>query len=168
MLSCMNVRLLACLWGASLVGAAPLFGIPQNFTTGGTFALAAGARFEEFAAARETWSSGTLKGDWSEPKGGEQTLKDDAVVFGVPAAAITAERTSEGVQRFRVLFRGEAGKAGQSQLFDRVTRNVRAFTGHQGKAEGRDRQTFRHSGGVQITVRNKSAREVEVEFRPGS
>jgi hypothetical protein len=49
-----------------------------------------------------------------------------------------------------------------------VSQNVRLFTGDAGKASGRDRKTFRHSGGVQITVMGKSAREVEVEFRPSS
>ena len=167
--SLMNLRLFAASSGAWLLLATSSPAIPQTFNTGGGFVLRAGMRFEEFAADKSTWSSGSLKGDWSELKGGEQTLKDDAVVFGIPAAEIKAERTSEGVQRFRVLFRSDAAKHGQAPLVERVMQNVRAFTGDAGKADGSlNAKTFRHKDGVQITVQNKSAREVEVEFRPGS
>jgi hypothetical protein len=44
-------------------------------------------------------------------------------------------------------------------LRSRVAECARLFTGDAGKASGRDRKTFRHSGGVQITVMGKSARE---------
>jgi hypothetical protein len=163
----MNFRLLAAAFGAwlCLITASP--GIPQSFSGGGTFVRAAGKRFEEFAVDKSTWSDAALKGHWSEPKDGEQVLKDDAVVFGFPAAEIKAERTTEGVRRFRVFFRNDAEKAGQTPLFDRVNQNIRSFTGDAGKAAGRDRRTFHHKEGVQISVQGKSAREVEVEFRPG-
>jgi hypothetical protein len=162
----MNLRTVALVSGAWLSLASAALAIPQNFSTGGGFRLRAGMRFEEFAADKATWSAGTLKGEWSEPKGGEQILKDDAVVFGIPAAEIKAERSTEGVQRFRVLFREAAAKG--SSLFGRVNKGVSAFTGDQGKNSGKARKTFRHSGGVQITVQETGSHEVEVEFRPAS
>jgi hypothetical protein len=165
----MNVRLFGLLSGAWLVTTAASLAIPQNFSTGGVFALRAGMRFEEFAAEKETWSSGKLKGDWSGTEdGGEQTLQDEAVVFGLPAQEIKVERSSGRVGRFLVRFRSESGKAAKGRLFDRVAQNVRSFTGDSGKSAGREAQSFRHQSGVLITVRNKSADQVEVEFRPGS
>jgi hypothetical protein len=163
----MNIRSIAAVLSASLILTAPTFAIPQSFSSGGGFQLRAGKPFEQFAADKDVWGGGSLKGDWSHPnKAGVQTLKDDAVVFGLPAAEIKAERSSAGVQRFLVLFRGESQKSDKA-LFERVAKNVQAFTGHAGKPSAKAVQTFRHADGVQITVRNRSDREVEVEFRPG-
>jgi hypothetical protein len=164
----MNTRAFASGVAAWLLTATGLFAIPQNFSSGGVFPQQAGMRFEEFAAQKEAWAADDLKGHWSPPKKGEQILKDDAVVFGIAASEIKAERTGEAVKRFRVSFREDAGKRSKASLYERVTQNIRSFTGDSGRADGSDRHTFRHSGGVQIVVLQKSPQEVEVEFLPGS
>jgi hypothetical protein len=150
--------------------------IPQ--TVGGGFLNAAGMRFEEFAAARETWLPGAeLKGRWlararkpGAAEGAETLdLAMDAEVFGIPASQVSAERIGGTVRRFVVRFDESKtktpGKARGGDLFARVTTNLQAAVGEpQAKSPGGE-MTFRHEASV-IVARRAGAREVLIEFTP--
>ena len=150
---------------ASFIAVTPLFAIPQNFNQGGGFIIANGMAFENFATDKGTWAAGApLKGEWSAPNASHvQTLSGDTVVFGLPAAEVTALRDDYRVTKFRVIYR-QPGK-GNRPLLDRVLQNVRAFTGESSKVAGDGARKFHH-GAAQISVRATSAQEVVVEFTP--
>jgi hypothetical protein len=162
----MNSSLLVRLLAMMAFGSVAAFAIPQNFSQGGGFLIQAGMAFEQFAADKATWAPGAaLKGEWNPPAAnGAQTLKNDAVVFGLPASEITAERSSDRVSRFVVVFR-EGDKKKGGKFFDQVAQQVGAFAGSAGEADGRAAKTFRKDD-VRIVVRGKSAREVIVEITP--
>jgi hypothetical protein len=141
-----------------------LLAIPQNFNQGGFFNLA-GVSFETFATDQATWVNGaTLPGKWSaSDRAGTQQLENDAVVFGLPAAAITAQHKDGRVTKLRVSFRETERKSGP--LFERLSNNIRAFTGDAGRDLGKQTRLFRHSS-VQIVARQISPAQVVLEFTP--
>ena len=144
--------------------APSLFAIPQNFNQGGFFGVV-GVAFETFATDKQTWAAGaTLPGKWSGPdQSGARKLQHDAVVFGLPAAEIVAQRSAERVAKLRVSFL-ETGRNARP-LLDRVTDNIRAFTGDSGRSIGKQTRVFRHAP-VQIMARQISPRHVVIEFTP--
>lgn len=160
----MRLRLAAFAFALALA-ATPAFAIPQNFNQGGGFFIANGMAFENFATDKGTWADGApLKGEWSAPDAGHaQTLKGDAVVFGLPAAEITAHRDAYRVTKLRVVFRET--KKNSRPLLERVLQNVRAFTGESSRPAGNGAHKFRH-GAAQILVRATVAKEVVIEFTP--
>jgi hypothetical protein len=144
----------------------PSLAIPQNFNQGRGLFLGGDAAFENFATENATWAPGAkLPGEWSPANGtGAQTLKDAAIVFGLPAARISAERESDRINSLRVVFR-ESGKKSKAALLERVIQNIRAFTGETGTEAGKGVCIFRR-GAVQIVARGISASEVVVVFTP--
>jgi len=150
--------------------------IPQSVGIG--FVNAVGMRFEQFAAARETWLPGAeLKGRWivrgKKPGAadGAETLDlaMDAEVFGILASQVSAERIGGTVRRFVVRYDESkiktAGKARGGDLFARVTTNLQAAVGEpQAKSPGAG-MTFRPEASV-IVARRAGPREVLIEFTP--
>jgi len=145
--------------------AATSWAIPQNFTTPTTTFFGPGRNFEQFAGDRATWSpSADLPGPWSPPAAdGARTLNNNVVIFGLNAAEVRAERSSDRLTLLRVVFR-DSGKDRRT-LFTRVSQGIAAFTGHPPRAEGKDAKVFRYE---QTQIRAKPAKEGEVvvEFTP--
>src|SRR5678809_764252 len=117
--------------------------IPQNFNQGRGLFLGGGAAFENLVTESATWAPGaTFPGEWAGSDGSRvQTLKEEALVFGLPAAQVSAERDKTRLNTVRVVFR-ENGKKQRAPLIDRVLQNIRAFTGEGGKDDGKGVRVF--------------------------
>jgi hypothetical protein len=146
-----------------LVVARHTHGIPQNFNQG-TFFLRTGIAFEDFATNDATFAEGaSLKGEWSKPDArGAQILADDAIVFGLPAKHVTAERDAGRVKQLVVTFEEDAKRA-RSPILDRVMQNITAFTGEPPHKLPDGSRVFRQ-GHVQIDVRSNDPRRVIATF----
>lgn len=136
--------------------------IPQTIGNG---VFGSGRNLEQFAGDSAAWAaSAELPGPWSAPAAdGSRTLTDSAVVFGLTAAEVRAERSSDRLTRLRVTFR-DNGKDKRT-LFTRVSQSIAAFTGHPPRSEGRDAKIFRYEK-TQIRATPAKEGEVVVEFTP--
>ena len=155
----------------TVVLAAGALGIPQTFNQGvfpgNVFLLRNGVAFEQVAGDPANWAKAAdLTGRWAKRGATTLVLEDAAVVFGVPADEITAERSGDAVQSMRVVFHEKAAKGGAGKapdLLAQVTANVRAFTGDDGAGAKGGGTVFKHKT-LTITVRRGKAREVIAEF----
>lgn len=91
--------------------------IPNQINFGGFFNRA-GMLFEDFAALAETWRPGSpLKGAWersrpapgADPSVERLRLADSALLFGLPAREVTAERIDGRTKRFEAIFEPPSG-----------------------------------------------------------
>lgn len=113
----------------------PALGIP-NVVTGGFFNMA-GMRFEDFAKRPQTWKQDApLEGKWEIWNDPAITGRDiellklslSAIVFGVPASEVTAQRREGQNVRFSVVFRPDSpGEA--SRLVQTVRTNAATWAG---------------------------------------
>jgi len=152
-------------WACALLLVVTAWSIPQTFG-GNTFARSAGASFEQFASDPAAWNSGAgLKGHWAA-QGDALTLTDSAVVFGVEADQITAQRLDGQVQSFRVAFRnrGKQGSRKPVDLLAQLTANLRTFTGDSGTRLAGGGTTFKYKT-ITITLSPGSGGEVVAEFK---
>ena len=92
---------------ASVAFTLQAFGIPQTFNNNNNpFFLQAGMPFEQAAGQPGAFEPGAeLKGEWAPMQGKKDTLrlKLEAVVFGIQASEITAEKSGDRVTKFRVV-----------------------------------------------------------------
>lgn len=148
---CLFISLTALMWA-----------IPQTVGVG---AFGSGRSLEQFAGDSASWAaSAELPGPWSAPAAdGARTLTNSTVVFGLTAAEVRAERSSDRLTRLRVVFR-DSGKEKRT-LFSRVSQSIAAFTGHPPRSEGRDAKIFRYEK-TQIRATPAKEGEVVVEFTP--
>jgi len=105
--------------------------IPQTFNGG--FFGAVGQQFEDFAIAAVA-PGAELKGKWVAvaKEDGKLRLALDAVVLGIPASEITAEKTAGGATKFTVTYKaGDDRKRGKAAapLKTRILGALRAYTG---------------------------------------
>jgi hypothetical protein len=149
-------------YGAALgLLSLPALGIPQTIQT--PF-LVAGTNltFEQLATDPGSWgATSALKGNW-KTQGDQLTLSDAVAVFGIAADEITAQQQDGQVQSFRVVFRPKHTSVNSADLLNKVTANVRAFTGNAGTKAG-TATVFKYKG-VLITLRSGSGHEVVAEF----
>ena len=148
--------------------------IPQTVGTGNGFRNAAGMSFEKYAASGNPWTQGAeLKGNWKAQgarKGDVESLDlmVDALVFGIPAAQVSAERVAGVVRRFTVRFdetKLKSGKANAGGLFAQVTANITALAGEAKSVSPDGGKNFRYESSL-ITARKSGGKEVIVEFTP--
>jgi hypothetical protein len=158
--------LLSVLAGIALAFAA--YAIPQTFNNNPFFG-ATGQQFEEGAAQVAAFEPGAEpKGEWAPVQGAKEKikLKLDAVVFGIPASEITAQKSGNRITNFRVLYRAsddrKRGKQ-ETKLETRVLAGVSAFTGKSAVL----REPTLHNG-VNITVTAAASGDVTVEFARAS
>ena len=155
-------HIVVCMLAAALPATA--LAIPQTVSSTGLFG-SSGVSFEKFASDGATWAPGAvLAGTWSAPGAdGARTLTESAVVFGLTAAEVRADQSTDRLARLLVTFR-DGGKTRRT-LFTRVTQAIAAFTGRTPRDEGRDTKVFRQE---QTQIRASSPREGEVvvEFTP--
>jgi hypothetical protein len=153
--------------GAVLAITASARAIPQNFNQGNAFLLQNGVAFEQAAANPAAWENAAdLKGKWTKRGATTLVLAESAVVFGVQADEITAERSGDQLQSIRVVFREKtaAGRAGKSSdLLGQVMTNVQVFTGNDGRSVKDGGTAFSYKA-LTITVRRGHSHEVTVEF----
>ena len=116
------------------VGFATLaLAIPQTFNNN-TFVNAVGQPLEDAVAQVAAFEPGVEpKGQWSSVAGKPDVLKLElsAVVFGVPASEVTAERKNNAVAKYRIVYGADddrkRGKQ-QSSLEARVLAGISAYT----------------------------------------
>jgi hypothetical protein len=144
------------------------FAIPQTFNNN-PFLAATGSQFEEAAGQVAAFEPGAEpKGQWAPVHGQKDALKLklDAVVFGIPASEITAQRAGDRIAKYQVLYRAaddrKRGKQ-ESSLEARVLAGVSAFTG---KSATPVKPTIHRD--VQITVKAAANGDVTVEFARAS
>ena len=148
--------------GLSVGFSIAAWAIPQTVGNN-TAGFAARRSFEQIASDRATWApSAYIPGAWSRPDAdGGRKLTESTVVFGLIAAEVHAEQSSDRLTRLRVIFR-DVGKERRT-LFTRVSQGIEAFTGHPGHLEGRDAKVF-NFGQTQICAVPSKEGEVVVEF----
>ncbi len=146
--------------------------VPQIIRNG--FFGAVGVTFEKFAAAPEPWAQGAeLKGPWKVRAGTKGDVENldldvDAIVFGIPAAQISAERTAGSVRRFTVRFdegKMKNAKASAGGLYAQVMANITALAGEPKEVSPGGEKAFRYESSL-ITARKSGAKEVIVDFTP--
>jgi hypothetical protein len=146
--------------------------VPQTFGNG--FLGAVGVAFEKYAASPDPWAQGAeLKGPWKSragAKGGVENLDlaVDAIVFGIPAVQISAERAAGVVRRFSVRYdeaKMRNARSGAGGLYERVVANITALAGEPAATSPGGEKSFRYGSSL-ITARKSGAREVVVDFTP--
>lgn len=159
-------RLLALILAAV---PATTFAIPQTITGNTGIFGSTGGSFERYATDAATWAPGAvLAGKWSAPGAdGTRTLTESALVFGLTAAEVRAEQSSDRVTRLHVVFRnGKKSRAkGSSSSLPSVLQNITAFTGQPPRAEGGNAKVFLFEE-TQIRVSAGRDGEVAVDFTP--
>lgn len=159
-------------FAASLLLANLAHAVPQSVGNG--FLGAVGIPFEKFAAAAGPWAQGAeLKGPWkarAEKKGDVENfdLAVDAIVFGIPAAQVSAERVSGAVRRFTVRFdegKMRNAKSSAGGLYAQVVANITALAGEPKASSPGGEKSFRYESSL-ITARKSGAKEVIVDFTP--
>lgn len=153
----MKTLIASVLAGLALCSAS--LAIPQVF--GNRFFGAVGQQFEDFAIAA-LGPGAELKGQWAPVGGKAGTMKLDmtAVVFGVPASEITAEKSGDTATKFRVMYRAadDRKRGGQAAtLRERVMAGVRVYAG----AEVKGTVIYK---GAQIKVADGAKGDVSVEI----
>ena len=146
--------------------------VPQSVGNG--FLGAVGVAFEKYAASAGPWAQGAeLKGPWkarAEKKGDVENLDlaVDAIVFGIPAAQISAERAAGVVRRFTVRFdegKMKNAKPNAGGLYAQVVANITALAGEPKASSPGGEKSFRYESTL-ITARKSGAKEVIVDFTP--
>jgi hypothetical protein len=155
-----------------LVAAAPAttFAIPQTITGNNGIFGSTGGSFERYATDAGTWAPGAvLAGKWSAPGAdGTRTLTESTVVFGLTAAEVRAEQSSDRVTRLHVVFRNGGKKPrvkGSSPSVTSLMQNIGAFTGATPRTEGGSTKVFLYEQ-TQIRVSSLPQGEVVVDFTP--
>ena len=135
---------------------------------------AVGVAFEKYAASDGPWAQGAeLKGPWkvrAEKKGDIENLDlaAEAVVFGIPASQISAERSAGIVRRITVRFdegKMKNAKANPGGLYAQVIANITALAGEPKQTSPGGEKTFRYESSL-ITARKSGGKEVSVDFTP--
>jgi hypothetical protein len=128
-----------------------------------------GGSFERYATDAATWAPGAvLEGTWSAPGAdGTRTLTGGAVVFGLNAAEVRAEQSSDRLARLRVVFRGSRKSRGKgsSASLTSLMQNMTEFIGGPSRAEGGNTKVFLYEQ-TQIRVSSQREGDVEVDFTP--
>ncbi len=135
--------------------------IPQTFRNG--FFGAAGQQFEDFAVASLD-PGADMKGKWAVVAGKEGTLRLDmtAVVFGVPASEVIAQKSGDHVSKYIVTYSSaDDRKRGKSDapLKNRVIAGVSAYTG--GDVKAKQPAVYK---GTQFLVQDGAKGDVVVEI----
>lgn len=151
---------------------ATTFAIPQ--TVGGNNGIfgSTGGSFERYATDAGTWAPGAvLEGKWSAPGAdGTRKLTDSTMVFGMNAAEVLAEQSSDRVTRLHVVFRSGSSRRksrskGTSLSLASIMQNIAAFTGGTARAESGNAKVFLYEQ-TQIRVSSGREGEVAVDFTP--
>lgn len=146
--------------------------VPQ--TLGNGIFGAAGVAFEKYAASAGPWAQGAeLKGPWkvrAEKKGDIENLDlaAEAVVFGIPASQISAERSAGIVRRITVRFderKMKSAKTNPGGLYAQVIANITALAGEPKQTSPDGEKSFRYESSL-ITARKSGGKEVSVDFTP--
>jgi hypothetical protein len=154
--------LLSVLAGAALTVSA--LAIPQTFNQGGFFA-AAGQPFEDFAGQVAAFGPGAeMKGKWAPVRGqkGAMKLELDAVVFGIPAKEIRAQKHENNVLSYSVVYSHDLEKKQGAQKSDLLTRVLAAISAYTGKSV-KQQEKIDHKG-VNILVGLGGNGDVHVTF----
>ncbi len=149
--------------------------VPQTLGNGnGRLFGALGVAFEKYAASAEPWAQGAeLNGPWKARAGKEGDIENldlvaDAVVFGIPAAQISAERAAGVVRRITVRFdegKLKNVKSNPGGLYAQVIANITALAGDAKQTSPGGEKSFRYESSL-ITARKSGGKEVIVDFTP--
>lgn len=157
---------------AALLLANSAYAIPR--TIGNGIFGAAGVAFEKYVASPDVWAEGAeLKGPWKARAGKKDAVENldlaaEAVVFGIPAAQISAERTAGLVRRITVRFdegKMKNAKSNPGGLYAQVIANITALAGEPKQTSPGGEKTFRYESSL-ITARKSGGKEVIVDFTP--
>ncbi len=146
--------------------------VPQ--TIGNGIFGAVGVAFEKYAASPDLWAQGAeLKGDWKARAGKKGDVENldlaaEAIVFGIPAAQVSAERTAGVVRRITVRFdeaKLKNAKSNPGGLYAQVIANITALAGDARQSSPGGEKSFRYESSL-ITARKSGGKEVIVDFTP--
>jgi hypothetical protein len=147
-----------------------VFAIPQTFNSNNNgFVNAVGQQVEDVVAQGAAFEPGAEpKGQWSPVAGKADVLKLElsAVVFGVPASEVTAERKNNAVTKYRIVYgASDDRKRGKQQnsLEARVLAGISAYTGKSATT----REPIAHKGAKIAVTRTKNG-DVTVEITRAS
>ena len=157
---------------ASILLTISAHAVPQ--TLGNGIFGAAGVAFEKYAASAGPWAQGAeLKGPWKARAGKKGDVENldlaaEAVVFGIPAAQISAERAAGVVRRITVRFdegKMKNAKANPGGLYAQVIANITALAGDAKEISPGGEKSFRYESSL-ITARKSGGKDVIVDFTP--
>ena len=157
---------------AAFLLTSPAHSIPQNVGNGNFGAT--GMTFEKYAASADIFAQGAeLKGPWKARAGKKGDIENldlaaEAVVFGIPSAQISAERTAGVVRRITVRFdegKLKNAKANPGGLYAQVIANITALAGEPKQTSPGGEKSFRYESSL-ITARKSGGKEVIVDFTP--
>lgn len=128
--------------GAFLSAAIVALAIPDNF---GFIGVNMGQEIEKVVQQPSAWEGNGLPGEWKGVEiDGRQidTLQDAAMIFGVLASKVTAERDTPngGITAFQISYdRNSANQIrGSKPLFDVLLFSIQAYSGAQPQRSGQE------------------------------